>query len=1136
MSKVIVKISFKHPNLKTAKGSNVAHLNYIGTRPGVDKSLTETDLQKELSGRVVSENEDYAKYINERPNSHGLFDADGLCDYETVKSEISNNDGFVWRTIISLREEDALNLGYDNKEKWQTLLRRQMPDMANKMGIKIQNLRWVGAVHMEKGHPHAHVMIWEKNPEAKVGIVSNKSVESIRKQFIDEVFKDEKMLYINEKNAMRDLIRDFTNGEIGQITKLIKEVRETGEDLELLRINEQKLGLPPRLYPEIETELHNRVLSLASIMPGHGRAYLKFMPDNVKDEVRKFADYVLSLPQYQSMAARYINAVEMNSRLYTSDEAKIKATLERATSDIRDRISQVLLKAAVECNSVEKFSVNLGFAAVSCEILKTINNRVDLFSERKAVLSHIANALIVTGHNDKFIRDILTEYSSENHLRLSDEEINYIISSNQINSLLVNNFSDSKSLDVFLSSLKVSGYSDEEAYSYLKSAIDKGLEQSKTLFDDLLKGDYFIKADEVYRLSEKGIEEFLKTCSLDGSQREILSEILKGSSDFEDLYECDKILNRLIDKEPEELKLGRFDLRVYEEFGEINQVTFKDIERNIYDKYTVSGTTDIEKAEREIDSIERRIEKLCLYGYVNLNKSNNTFSFTDEGLSEIKSINSRMEFSLYDANVTLSYIDEAEEGILKKEDLKDKIYSEVANQTAINYYESFKSVINNINSVRFINIEDSIITATKEGKDLGRDLYFLNKFFSTTKEGTITQEKINEACLRLYGSDGHEQYQRAMEKIFDLVDKGIVLENLDSSYVINPSYSDIKDVLGVLYKAGGTLRNDEIKLYLEKNIPNREAEKHFNYLVKRLDNAKRLGYVSGIEGQYSLTDVGINKRLDLKKPQRALLRKEVDFLNKLGLLSITHEGMKVTARGKSLLENVDQRASRESVFDKDTLALINKTLGRVDLEKVKRVNLRLATGKYLNNEYDVLKTDYKSLRTVLKVQDLESKTISNVITTMHLSGMSEEEIKEVLNNWNKNSGSNIEEDKLNRIYDEVFKRISEDRLYGKTPFVSYKDWNEMFKVLGVGEPPKWIFSNNGQSAFVGHGGNMPLAYDVWKALWNTVESRRLSEELTAVHRKKAIARSASMENKAARKEVAKKLRSPGLVKDDEMEK
>ena len=86
MSKVVLKISFKHPNMKSTSQKNVAHIKYIATRPGADKTLTENDLVKELEEGISenkeseineSDNDLYAKYIDERPNSHGLFGEDG---------------------------------------------------------------------------------------------------------------------------------------------------------------------------------------------------------------------------------------------------------------------------------------------------------------------------------------------------------------------------------------------------------------------------------------------------------------------------------------------------------------------------------------------------------------------------------------------------------------------------------------------------------------------------------------------------------------------------------------------------------------------------------------------------------------------------------------------------------------------------------------------------------------------------------------------------------------------------------------------------------------------------------------------------------------------------------------------------
>jgi hypothetical protein len=134
------------------------------------------------------------------------------------------------------------------------------------------------------------------------------------------------------------------------------------------------------------------------------------MPENVKDEVRKFADYVLILPQYQSCVEKYKLAVESNIRLYTSENDKIKQSVDNAMADLRDRVCQVILKAAVECNSSEKFKVNLGCADESREILKTIKNELDLFPERKEVLSNIAKTLITTGHDDSYIHDTLFQF------------------------------------------------------------------------------------------------------------------------------------------------------------------------------------------------------------------------------------------------------------------------------------------------------------------------------------------------------------------------------------------------------------------------------------------------------------------------------------------------------------------------------------------------------------------------------------------------------------------------------------------------------------------------------------------------------------------------------------------------------
>ena len=224
MSRVIVKLSYTHPSIKNpkskgnAKYSNINHAIYIATRPGVDKTLSEEELIKavekelkylnklahdEMDYLKTLDNDGYLKYIAERPYSHGLFGADSIENLNMIKKELREVKNYVWRNIISLREQDAMNLGYLDKSKWQDMLRKKIPDMAHEVGIPITNLRWVAAVHLEKGHPHTHIMFWEKEKKLTLGKVSEKKLNNIRKMFTDEIFEEERFQLLTEKNATR---------------------------------------------------------------------------------------------------------------------------------------------------------------------------------------------------------------------------------------------------------------------------------------------------------------------------------------------------------------------------------------------------------------------------------------------------------------------------------------------------------------------------------------------------------------------------------------------------------------------------------------------------------------------------------------------------------------------------------------------------------------------------------------------------------------------------------------------------------------------------------------------------------------------------------------------------------------------
>ena len=78
-------------------------------------------------------NRNYLIYIGTRPGSHGLFgniEEKKLADINALGKEMYEISGekTVYKGIISLSGNDAKNLGYITKEKWEEYLNFVMPD------------------------------------------------------------------------------------------------------------------------------------------------------------------------------------------------------------------------------------------------------------------------------------------------------------------------------------------------------------------------------------------------------------------------------------------------------------------------------------------------------------------------------------------------------------------------------------------------------------------------------------------------------------------------------------------------------------------------------------------------------------------------------------------------------------------------------------------------------------------------------------------------------------------------------------------------------------------------------------------------------------------------------------------------
>lgn len=159
---------------------------------------------------TMEEGSVYLKYIATRPRverrgDHGLFSDREDVSLPDTMAEVEQHQGPVWTVIYSLRREDAAALGYDNAERWRTLLRQHQTKLAQAMKIPADQFRWCAAFHDEGHHPHIHMMVWSADP--KKGFLTRDGIHAMRSVLTNTIFQDEMHeLYEKKDLAYRELV------------------------------------------------------------------------------------------------------------------------------------------------------------------------------------------------------------------------------------------------------------------------------------------------------------------------------------------------------------------------------------------------------------------------------------------------------------------------------------------------------------------------------------------------------------------------------------------------------------------------------------------------------------------------------------------------------------------------------------------------------------------------------------------------------------------------------------------------------------------------------------------------------------------------------------------------------------------
>lgn len=203
-----------------AHGAVATHrLDYVRTRLGAVREPTDDDILRQK----VAEREAALGYISHRKGAVldeggncALFDAGGVADYRMAKAELMAAKGAILTSVVTVRREDAEELGLQTKQDFERFLRANWQEHLEQMGImEPQDIRWVGAFHTNSDKNfHVHVISWDDS--GRFGsLIPKAELENARQELVARATAPARQKISNARMQAREgLAADIGNNEL----------------------------------------------------------------------------------------------------------------------------------------------------------------------------------------------------------------------------------------------------------------------------------------------------------------------------------------------------------------------------------------------------------------------------------------------------------------------------------------------------------------------------------------------------------------------------------------------------------------------------------------------------------------------------------------------------------------------------------------------------------------------------------------------------------------------------------------------------------------------------------------------------------------------------------------------------------
>jgi diadenosine tetraphosphate (Ap4A) HIT family hydrolase len=328
MAPVICKLKYINKNTKSMSknksGSPSGYLNYIATRPNSFNPFEINNIDD-----LEFETDSYIEFLNQSKSQErsALFgdsnSQPNLRDEMTKLDEhIKKSNANVWTLIISLDENQARELNYYDPNEWKKLMndKNVAKKIGESIGIEYSNLNYLCAVHMEKEHPHLHMVLYEKKIRKKTPMISGKKLKELKKNVCLGILEDKMEELRETKEILKKAIleSDIEENPFNVVKKeserLIKNKENERKRSDITDIKKTVFTLPLKLINKLSKD------------------FLEIYSGRDESKIFALTDFISKLPNILDPIDE-INAIQENNKYlknikHNDLKLKIKKTIE----------------------------------------------------------------------------------------------------------------------------------------------------------------------------------------------------------------------------------------------------------------------------------------------------------------------------------------------------------------------------------------------------------------------------------------------------------------------------------------------------------------------------------------------------------------------------------------------------------------------------------------------------------------------------------------------------------------------------------------------------------------------------------------------------------------------------------------